>query len=90
MDRITTFDLVIFLGLLAMFVLGYAQGVIRRLLGLGAITFSLILGALLRPTVGQYLANEWTGIIPQYSFMVGFGAVFVAAAVTLSIGIQIS
>jgi uncharacterized membrane protein required for colicin V production len=89
-ERIQTFDLVIFLALLAMFVVGYAQGVVRRLLGIGAIFFSLILGALLRPSVGQYLANEWTGIIPQYSFMVGFGAVFVAAAVTLSLGIQIS
>ena len=90
MERIQTFDLVIFLALLAMFVLGYAQGVVRRLLGIGAILFSLILGALLRPGVGQYLANEWAGIIPQYSYMVGFGAVFVAAAVTLSLGIQIS
>jgi uncharacterized membrane protein required for colicin V production len=89
-DRIQTFDLVIFLALLAMFVVGYAQGVIRRLLGIAAILFSLVLGALLRPTVGQYLANEWTTIIPQYSYMVGFGAVFVAAAVTLSLGIQIS
>jgi uncharacterized membrane protein required for colicin V production len=89
-ERLTSFDLVLALALLAMFIVGYAQGVVRRLLGLGAITFSLILAALLRPTVGQYLANEWTTIIPQYSYMVGFGAVFVAAAVTLSIGIQIS
>jgi uncharacterized membrane protein required for colicin V production len=89
-DRLDTFDLVIFLALLAMFIVGYAQGVIRRLLGIGAILFSLILGALLRPGVGQYLAHEWTTIIPQYSYMVGFGAVFVAAAVTLSLGIQIS
>ena len=90
MDRLQTFDLVILLALLAMFIVGYAQGVIRRLLGIGAVLFSLILGALLRPTVGGYLANEWTTIIPQYSLMVGFGAVFVAAAVTLSVGIQIS
>jgi uncharacterized membrane protein required for colicin V production len=89
-DRIQPFDLVIFLALLAMFIVGYAQGVVRRLLGIGAILFSLILGVLLRQSVGGYLANEWTTIIPQYSYMVGFGAVFVAAAVTLSIGIQIS
>jgi uncharacterized membrane protein required for colicin V production len=89
-DRLQPFDLVLLLALLAMFIVGYAQGVIRRLLGLGAIVFSLILAALLRPTVGQYLANEWTTIIPQYSYMVGFGAVFVASAVTLSIGIQIT
>jgi uncharacterized membrane protein required for colicin V production len=89
-DRIQTFDLVIFLALLAMFVVGYAQGVIRRLLGIGAVLFSLVLGALLRPGVGQYLANEWTTIIPQYSYMVGFGAVFTASVVALSLGIQIS
>jgi uncharacterized membrane protein required for colicin V production len=89
-ERIQPFDLVIFLALLAMFVVGYAQGVIRRLLGIGAVLFSLVLGALLRPSVGDYLAREWTTIIPQYSYMVAFGAVFVAAVVTLSLGIQIS
>lgn len=90
MERIQPFDLVIFLALLAMFVVGYAQGVIRRLLGIGAIVFALILGAQLRQGLGQYLANEWTTIAPEYSYMVAFGAVFVAAAVTLSIGIQIT
>jgi uncharacterized membrane protein required for colicin V production len=89
-DRIQTFDLIILLALLAMFIVGYAQGVVRRLLGIGAVLFSLILAALLRETVGGYLAHEWTTIIAQYSYMVGFGAVFVAAAVTLSVGIQIS
>lgn len=90
MERIQPFDLVIFLALLAMFVVGYAQGIVRRLLGIGAILFALILGAQLRQSVGQYLANEWTTIAPEYSFMVAFGAVFVAAAVTLSLGIQIT
>ena len=89
MDRIQPFDLVLFLALLAMFIAGYAQGVIRRLLGIGAITFSIILGAQLRQPLGQYLANEWTTIATDYSYMVAFGAVFVAAAVSLSIGIQI-
>src|SRR6185369_10980621 len=73
-----------------MFVVGYAQGVIRRLLGIAAILFSIILGAQLRSPLGTYLANEWTTIAPEYSWMVAFGAVFVAAAVTLSIGIQIT
>ena len=39
---------------------------------------------------GEYLSHQWTSIVPSYSFMVAFGAVFVAAAVTLSIGIQIT
>jgi uncharacterized membrane protein required for colicin V production len=88
-ERIQTFDLVIFLALLAMFVVGYAQGVVRRLLGIGAILFSLILGAQLRQPLGEYLAREWTTIAPEYSYMVAFGAVFTAAAVTLSLAIQI-
>lgn len=90
MERIQPFDLVILLALLAMFVVGYAQGIIRRLLGIGAIVFSLILGAQLRQPVGEYLSHEWTTIAVEYSFMVGFGAVFVASAVTLSLGIQLT
>src|SRR5258705_12447376 len=73
-----------------MFVLGYAQGVVRRLLGIAAIIFSLVLGSYLRPSLGAYLAAEWSGLDDAYSFMVAFGAVFIAAAVTLSIGIQIT
>lgn len=90
MDRITPFDLVILLALLAMFVVGYAQGVIRRLLGIGAIIFSLIVAAYLRAPVGEYLTQQWTGIVPSYSHMVAFGAVFLASAATLSLGIQIT
>ena len=90
MERITPFDLIIFLALLAMFVVGYAQGIVRRLLGIAAIIFSLILASQMRESVGHYLANEWTTIVPEYSYMVGFGAVFVASAVTISIGIQIT
>lgn len=90
MDRIQPIDLVIFLLLLMMFIVGYAQGVVRRLLGIAAIVFSLILGAQLRQPLGSYLSNEWTTIVPSYSYMIAFGAIFLAAAVTLSLGIQIS
>ncbi|HUQ43735.1 MAG TPA: CvpA family protein [Candidatus Limnocylindria bacterium] len=90
MEQITQFDLVILLALIAMFIVGYAQGVIRRLLGIAAILFSLFLAAQLRQPLGEYLSREWTQIAPAYSLMVAFGAVFVAAAVTLSIGIQIT
>jgi uncharacterized membrane protein required for colicin V production len=89
-ERITVFDLVILLALLAMFVVGYAQGVVRRLLGIVAILFSLFLAAQLRQPVGQYLTNQWGTIAQSYSYMVAFGAVFVAAAVTISLGIQLT
>ena len=90
MENLQTFDLVIFLALLAMFVVGYAQGIVRRLLGIAAIIFSLVLASQLRQPLGEYLTHEWTTISPNYSYMVAFGAVFVAAAVTISIGIQLS
>jgi uncharacterized membrane protein required for colicin V production len=89
-DQLQPFDLVIALVLLAMFIVGYAQGLVRRILGIAAILFSLFVGALLRQPLGEYLTHEWTTIVPAYSYMVAFGAVFVAVAVTLSIGIQIS
>ena len=90
MEAIKPFDLVIVLALIAMFIVGYAQGTVRRLLGIAAIIFSLILGVQLRQPLGEYLSNEWTSIATAYSFMVAFGAVFLATAVTLSIGIQIT
>lgn len=90
MAGMTPFDVVMFLALFAMFIIGYAQGITRRLLGIGAILFSLGLAAQFRNSLGAYLAQQWTNLSPDYSYMVGFGAVFVAAAVTLSFGIQIS
>jgi uncharacterized membrane protein required for colicin V production len=89
-NGLTAFDLVIFLALLAMFVVGYAQGVIRRLLGIAAVLFAIVLGSYLRAPLGSYLANQWTNIDDSYSFMVAFGAVFVAAWLALSLGIQIT
>jgi len=90
MERITPFDLVILLALMGMFVVGYAQGVIRRLLGIAAVIFAIVLGSYLRAPLGGYLANEWSSIDNTYSFMVAFGAVFLATWITLSIGIQIT
>jgi uncharacterized membrane protein required for colicin V production len=89
-ERITPFDIVIVLALLGMFIVGYAQGVIRRLLGIAAILFAIVLGSYLRAPLGAYLANEWAGIDDTYSFMVAFGAVFTATAIALSIGIQMT
>jgi len=86
----TLFDLVMFLALFAMFIVGYAQGVTRRLLGIGAILFSLGLAAQLRNPLGGYLALQWSALPADYGYMVGFLAVFVGAAVALSFGIQIS
>jgi uncharacterized membrane protein required for colicin V production len=89
-DRLTPFDIVIVLALLGMFIVGYAQGVVRRLLGIAAILFAIVLGSYLRAPLGAYLAEQWTSISDDYSFMVAFGAAFAATAIALSIGIQIT
>jgi uncharacterized membrane protein required for colicin V production len=90
LERITGFDLIIVLALIAMFIVGYAQGVIRRLLGIGAVLFSLFLAAQLRTPLGEYLAQQWLNIPPSYSHMVAFAAVFGASAFAISLGIQLT
>ena len=90
MDRITPFDIVVVLALLGMFIVGYAQGVVRRLLGIAAILFAIVFGAYLRAPLGAYLADQWTTIDERYSFMVAFGGAFAATAIALSIGIQMT
>ncbi|HEV2005438.1 MAG TPA: CvpA family protein [Candidatus Limnocylindrales bacterium] len=90
MDQIQPFDLVVFLALLAMFIVGYAQGIMRRLLGILAMLFSLGIAAQLRAPLGNYLAQQWTLSRPEYSWMVAFGVIFLGAAIALSLGIQFS
>jgi uncharacterized membrane protein required for colicin V production len=89
-DQIQPFDLVVFLALLAMFIVGYAQGVMRRLLGIVAILFALGIAAQLRAPLGDYLAQQWNTSKPEYSWMIAFGAIFLGAAIALSLGIQFS
>jgi uncharacterized membrane protein required for colicin V production len=84
----TPFDVVAFLFLLAFFILGYVQGATRRIFGIIALLFSLVVAAQLRQPLGSYLAGEWTNAPPDYSYMVAFGALFLAVGIALSIGIQ--
>jgi uncharacterized membrane protein required for colicin V production len=85
---INPFDLVIVLVLFAFFILGFIQGTIRRLIGIAAILFSFILAANLRQPLGDFLKANWTQFPPQYSVMVGFGTVFIAALIATSLVIQ--
>jgi uncharacterized membrane protein required for colicin V production len=82
------FDLVVVLFLLAMFVLGYIQGAIRRVVGVLSVTFAFFLGAVLSVPVGGFLAQNWTYYPQQFSYMVGFGVVFLAAVVALALVVQ--
>ena len=82
------FDLLVFLGLFGMFVLGYIQGAIRRLVGLLSVTFSFFLAAVLSVPVGDFLASNWTYYPKEYSVMIGFGVVFLAAVVAFALVVQ--
>jgi uncharacterized membrane protein required for colicin V production len=88
MENMTPFDVVAFHFLLGMFILGYIQGMARRIFGIIALVFSLLVALELRQPLGDYLAQQWTNAPAGYSFMVGFGALFVALGVALSLGIQ--
>ena len=87
-SSLNVFDLLVVLVLFGMFVLGYIQGTIRRLVGLLSVTFSFFLAALLSVPVGEFLAANWTQYPTEYSVMIGFGVVFVAAVVAFAIVVQ--
>ena len=84
----TTVDLVLVLFFIGFFVLGFAQGAIRRVIGIGAIMFSFLLAANLYEPLGAFLANNWSQFSRQYSYMIGFGTVFVAAVIAFALVAQ--
>jgi uncharacterized membrane protein required for colicin V production len=81
-------DWLIIIFFLGFFVLGFAQGTIRRLIGLASILFSFLLAANLADPLGEFLKQNWTDQNPEYSYMVGFLTVFVAASLAFAIVIQ--
>jgi len=85
---ITTVDLLIFLFFAGFFVLGFAQGTIRRLIGIGSILFSFYFAANVADPLGAFLGANWTQFPKQYSFMVGFGTIFVAASLAFALVAQ--
>jgi uncharacterized membrane protein required for colicin V production len=85
---IDTIDLLIFLYLMAFFVLGFAQGTIRRLIGIASILFSFLFAANIADPLGGYLGSNWTQFSKQYSTMIGFGTVFVASAIAFALVAQ--
>jgi uncharacterized membrane protein required for colicin V production len=81
-------DLLIFLFFMAFFVLGFAQGTIRRLIGIASILFSFLFAANIAEPLGVYLGSNWTQLPPEYSKMLGFGTVFIASALAFALVAQ--
>ena len=85
---IRTVDLVLVLFFMGFFVLGFAQGTIRRLIGIGSILFSFFLAANLAEPLGNFLGANWTQFSKQYSYMIGFGTLFLASAISFALVVQ--
>ena len=85
---INRFDLLFILFVFGMFVLGFAQGTIRRVLGIASMLFSFLFAANLRGPLGGYLAQNWNDYPDEYAVMLGFLIVFVAATIAFTAIIQ--
>jgi membrane protein required for colicin V production len=88
LSSINRFDLLVVLFAFGMFVLGFIQGTIRRVLGLASMLFSFLFAANLRDPLGNYLAQNWNQFPDEYAVMLGFGIVFIAATIAFTIVIQ--
>ena len=88
LSSINRFDLLVVLFCFGMFVLGFIQGTIRRVLGLASMLFSFLFAANLRDPLGNYLAANWNEYPDQYAVMLGFGIVFIAATIAFTVVIQ--
>lgn len=89
LKSLNPFDLLVVLGLMAMFILGFIQGTIRRLLGIASILFSFLVAAQLREPLGDFLFQNWRQFPEQYSRTIGMATVFVAMTIGFTIAIQV-
>ena len=87
-QNLNVFDLLVLFGLAAMFLIGFIQRTIRRLLGLIAILFSFLVASTVRDPLGGFLASHWHQFPPQYAWMLGYLTVFVVGSIAFSLIIQ--
>ncbi len=87
-QSLNVFDLLVGLFLVGMFVLGYIQGAVRRIVGILSMTFSFFVAAQLSVPFGNFLASNWTNFPHEYSVMLGFLTLFFAAVVALFLVVQ--
>lgn len=88
LQTVNLVDLVIAVALFGMFLLGFAQGAIRRLVGILTITFSFFVAAQLEVPLGKFLAENWRQFPPGYAEMIGFLTVFAAAVIAFALIVQ--
>lgn len=81
-------DVFVFLYLFGFFIIGFAQGSIRRLLGIASIIFAFFLAAQVQVPLGDFLARSWRQFPAVYGEMIGFLVLFIISVVIFSIVIQ--
>ena len=84
----TLFDAVALLVVFTFFVLGFAQGTIRRLLGLAVTLLAIAAALILCVPVGDWLARYWRQLPPEYVTMLAFGGVFLLVFIVASVTVQ--
>ena len=87
-NSLNLFDLLVVLFLFAMFIVGYVQGAVRRVVGTLTITFSFFLAALLSVPFGDFLISNWTSYPEEYSRMIGFLTLFGAGVIAFFLVVQ--
>jgi hypothetical protein len=70
------------------FFVGYTQGVLRQVLGVGVFLVAFLGGAYLRAPVGSWLASNWTWLPAQFSEMIAFTASFLVLLGVLTLAVQ--
>ena len=86
LSSINLFDIFIIIYLFGFFILGFIQGTIRRLVGIASIVFSFFLALQLNAIwLGNFLANNWTQYPKEYSIMIGYLVIFIAAVVAFTL-----
>ncbi len=70
------------------FALGFAQGLIRQLLGLGAFVVAFVVSAHLTTPVGAWLAQYWNQLPIDFSNMIAFIASFVVLMGVMTLAVQ--
>lgn len=86
--KVNLTDLAIFAYLVGWFVLGFAQGAVRRVVGILTVSFSFFLASQLNLYLGPFLADHWKQFPAAYSEMIGFSTLFVAGAIAFALIVQ--
>jgi uncharacterized membrane protein required for colicin V production len=86
--NVSLIDLVVFAYLFGWFVLGYAQGAVRRVVGILTMGFSFLLAAQLNVYLGPFLTSHWTQFPDGYASMLGFLILFVAGVIAFALIVQ--